>query len=102
MLTVATVLAASLAQSKLNELITDGSWQTSGSSGDFSPEHPDYRWTCENASRNYGTNEVALHVTWTQRGQERSLTLSTLVYGDAYTASTDATSGTTADTGGAQ
>jgi prepilin-type N-terminal cleavage/methylation domain-containing protein len=97
--------AASLAQSKLNELITDGSWQTSGSSGDFSPEHPDYRWTCENASRNYGTNEVALHVTWTQRGQERSLTLSTLVYPDAYTASTDATSGTTdtaSATGGGQ
>src|SRR5262245_59015289 len=51
--------AASLAQSKLNQLIADGSWQTSGSSGDFAPDHPDYRWTCENVSRNYGTNEVA-------------------------------------------
>jgi prepilin-type N-terminal cleavage/methylation domain-containing protein len=93
--------AASLAQSKLNEMLIDGTWQTSGSSGDFAPEHPEYHWTCENAGRNYGTNEVAIHVTWTQRGQERTLSLSTLVYPNAYTSSSAGT-GTGTATGGGQ
>jgi general secretion pathway protein I len=98
-----TAEATSLAQSKLNELIADGSWQTSGTSGDFSPEHPEYRWTVENGSANYGTNEVAVRVTWTQRGQERNLSLSTLVYVSASASDTGASSGTSdAATGGGQ
>ena len=96
-----TAEATSLAQSKLNEMIADGSWQTSGTSGDFSPEHPEFRWTVENGSGNYGTNEVAVHVTWTQRGQERSLTLSTLVYVSASASDTGSgSSGTSSDAAG--
>ncbi len=93
-----TAEAASLAEMKLNELIVDGTWQTSGTTGDF-PDYPDYRWTCDNVSRDYGTNEVALHVTWTQRGQERSLSVSTLVYPNAYAGGTDTDSEDTDDTG---
>jgi type II secretory pathway pseudopilin PulG len=95
-----TAEATSLAQSKLNEMIADGSWQTSGTSGDFSPEHPEFHWTIENASANYGTNEVAVRVTWTQRGQERNLTLSTLVYVGTTTADTGSGSGTSSDAAG--
>ncbi|HEV2296164.1 MAG TPA: type II secretion system protein [Tepidisphaeraceae bacterium] len=100
-----TAEAASLAQAKLNELVLDGTWQTSGTTGDF-PDHPEYRWTCANVSRDYGTYEVALTVTWTQRGHERMLSLSTLVYPDAYagagTMSTDTPAEGSDSTGGAQ
>jgi hypothetical protein len=97
-----TAEAASLADAKLNELIADGNWQ-SGASGDFLPDHPEYRWSSENVSRDYGTNEVALHVTWTQRGQERTYTLTTLVYPDAYAPATSTDAETDpAAAGGAQ
>ena len=103
-----TAEAASLAAGKLNELIVDGSWQTSGNTGDFAAEnHPEYTWTCENASRDYGTYEVVLTVAWTQRGQERNLRLSTLVYpsgstGAAGTTGTGTESAGSTATGGAQ
>ena len=94
-----TAEATSLAEMKLNELVADGTWQTGGTGGDFADQNqPDYRWTCENASRDYGTHEVILHVTWTQRGQERTLSLATLVYPDAYAAGTTSTSTATGGT----
>ena len=94
-----TAEAASLAEMKLNELIADGTWQTGSAGGDFADQNlPDYRWTCENAARDYGTNEVIVHVTWTQRGQERTLSLATLVYPDAYAGTTS----TSTATGGTQ
>ena len=98
-----TAEASSLAEMKLNELVADGTWQTGGTGGDFADQNqPDYRWTCENASRDYGTHEVILHVTWTQRGQERSMSLATLVYPDAYLGSTSTSTGTSTATGGGQ
>lgn len=99
-----TAEAASLAEAKLNELIIDGAWQTSGTSGEF-PDHPAYRWTCDNVSRDYGTNEVAVTVTWMQRGQERRLTLTTLVYPNANGAATETDASSDADaaaTGGGE
>ena len=75
-----TAEAATLADAKLNELIADGTWETSGTTGDFEPDHPSYTWTCENLSRDYGTSEVVLHVKWLQRGAERTLSISTLVH----------------------
>jgi prepilin-type N-terminal cleavage/methylation domain-containing protein len=95
-----TAEAASLAEAKLNELVADGSWQTSGQTGDF-PDNPEYHWTCENTSRDYGTSEVALHVTWTQRGVERSMSLSTLVNTSTSTTTSGTTgTGTSSATGG--
>jgi prepilin-type N-terminal cleavage/methylation domain-containing protein len=94
-----TAEATSLAEMKLNELVADGTWQTGGTGGDFADQNqPDYRWTCENVSRDYGTHEVILHVIWTQRGQERILSLATLVYPDAYAGTTS----TSTATGGTQ
>lgn len=90
-----TAEAATLAESKLNELIADGSWQTSGTTGSFAPDHPEYTWTCENVSRDYNMNEVRLQVKWVQRGAERTLDVSTLVYPSASaTGSTTTTGGT--------
>jgi prepilin-type N-terminal cleavage/methylation domain-containing protein len=96
-----TAEAATLADAKLNELIADGSWQTSGTTGNFAPDHPEYTWTCENVSRDYGTNEVVLHVKWMQRGAEKVVSISTLVYQSAYdSGSTVTTGGSTSSTGG--
>ena len=99
-----TAEAASLAEMKLNELVVDGSWQTGNAGGDFSDQNqPDYRWTCESAARDYGTSEVVVHVTWTHRGQERTMSLATLVYPDAYLGgTTTSTGGTSTATGGGQ
>ena len=103
-----TAEAASLAEGKLNELIVDGTWQTSGNTGDFAAENrPEYSWTCENASRDYGTYEVILRVAWNQQGRERTLSLATLVYpnamtGAAGTTDTNATAPDPAAAGGAQ
>jgi general secretion pathway protein I len=71
--------AASLAEAKLNQLVVTGEWQFAGQSGDFGAQWPGYRWTVETAQRDYGVTEIALHVTWQERGgKDRSLTLSTL------------------------
>ena len=74
-----TAEAASLAQTKLNEFIIDPV-NNSATSGDFGAEHPGYRWTIETAARNYGVTEVMIRVTWTERGRERSLLVTTMAY----------------------
>jgi prepilin-type N-terminal cleavage/methylation domain-containing protein len=77
--------ATSLAQTKLYEL-TNGS--TGGAqSGDFAPDFPGYRWTSQIISADYGVNQIDLHVTWEDRGQERRMTLSTLFNPDSTTSS---------------
>src|SRR5437867_3691012 len=76
--------AASLAQSKLNELATEAQYATGTStaggnqSGDFAPEYPEFHWTSATTQRDYGLTELDLSVTWTERTQERSIALSTL------------------------
>ena len=75
--------AATLAEAKLNELVVQGQGTVATASGDFAPDHPDYRWLCQNAERDYGVSEVAVRVSWTERGQERSLIVSTLAYENA-------------------
>ncbi|HZL37803.1 MAG TPA: type II secretion system protein [Tepidisphaeraceae bacterium] len=82
--------AASLAESKLNELIATGMWQNSALQGDFSLEGwPDYTWSAQlqqwgQANGAQGTNivqEMDLQVLWNGPvGQPQSVTVSTLVY----------------------
>lgn len=73
--------AASLAETKLAELLADGSWQSGDQSDDFGTERPGWRWaaTVEDWS---GTTlrQVELRVTWTSRGHERSVAITTLAY----------------------
>ncbi len=71
--------ASALAQTKLNEFIIDPG-NNAATSGDFAPEHPQYRWSIESVARDYGLSEVMIRVTWTERGRERSLLVSTLSF----------------------
>jgi len=73
--------AASLAEAKLNELLTTNAWQSSELSGDFGQDWPGYRWTAAVQSW-LGTTvqQVAVTVKWTALGKSRSVTLTTLVY----------------------
>ena len=73
-----TAEATTLAESKLNELVADGSWLTSGQGGDFAPDKPDYRWECVTESHDYGLSQVAVRVVWKERGQDRDLIVCTL------------------------
>ena len=82
-----TAEASSLAQSKLNDLLTQGVSSASGLAGDFSPEHPEYQWSYQSAPRDFGVTEVRLIVTWLEQGRQRTMNLSTLTY------STDTTGG---------
>ena len=73
--------AASLARTKLTELTSSQDWQTSEKRGDFGSDWPGYQWTA--AVSNWTDSVVSqldLTVTWQSQGQQRSLTLSTLVY----------------------
>ena len=80
--------AATLGEAKLTELVTTSEWSTSGSDGDFGPDFPQYRWTIETAQRDMDVTELLLSVFWQDRGQDRSVKLSTFVY-----VSTGATTG---------
>ena len=73
--------AASLAESKLAELVATGDWQGADLSGDFGPESPGYRWSADVADWESETlRQVAVTVEWTARSARRTVTLTTLVY----------------------
>ena len=73
--------AASLAETTLAELLATGAWQNGDLSGDFGPEQPQYHWIAEVRDWEATTlRRMDVHVQWTARGQERSVTLTTLVY----------------------
>ena len=75
------VEATALAGNQLAELVATGGWQAPGLSGDFSPEWPDYQWTAEVTDWQGTTlKQLQVRVTWTSRGSEHSLALTTLVY----------------------
>jgi prepilin-type N-terminal cleavage/methylation domain-containing protein len=73
-----TTQAALLGEMMLNELVASGQWTASGISGDFAPDWPQYRWTCQTYGRDFGTSEVVVEVSWDERGRERVLRFSTL------------------------
>jgi len=85
-------VAASLAQTQLDELVATSDWSESSTSGDF-PDFPGYTWTADVAERESTTLlEVEVSVLWQARGQERSVTLDTLVYTGGGTGSAGTTS----------
>ena len=87
--------AARLAQSKLEELQLSGDSLASGG-GDFGQDYPRYKWTSQvgTSANEYGLVEVRVFVTWLDRNQDRSVSVSTFV-------SDSSTSGTsTSLTGG--
>jgi hypothetical protein len=72
-----TAEAAALGEAQLNRLVTTQDWQFGSVSGDFSPQWPDYKWSVETFPRDFSVTEIVLHVTWLDRGRERSLSVST-------------------------
>lgn len=75
------VEAGNLARAKMSELTATGTWQTAELSGDFGTDWPAYRWTGLLTEYD-GTKlqQLDVTVTWTARGRDRAVTLTTLVY----------------------
>lgn len=72
--------ASALAEWRLNEIVALRDPALYSGVGDFAPHFPEYRWQIENAPADFAMTEVWITVSWQVRGQERSLSLSTLVY----------------------
>ena len=81
--------ATSLAEQKLHELTTIT--MPSGSQSGAFADYPDYRWTCQVASLDYGVRELDLRVTWDDRGQEHGISVSTLFNPNLSAAATGTT-----------
>lgn len=71
--------AGLLAESRLNEILALRGTTSFSGAGSFDG-YPDYRWEAQSSPSNFGLTEVWVTVSWQQRGQERSVELSTLVY----------------------
>lgn len=71
--------AAALADTRINQLIHSGSPTLAGTAGDFGDAWPTYRWACQVQGRDYGLSELQVTVSWTERGVEQSLSVSTLI-----------------------
>jgi general secretion pathway protein I len=89
--------AASLTNSKLNELVATGQWQSGQLSGDFGTDWPDYTWSAQLNDYDGTNKQLDVTVNWIGRGGEQeAMTLSTLVYpGNPLSSSSN-----TLDTGG--
>jgi len=74
--------AASLAQTKLAEIVATGELYDAEMSGDFGEELPEYTWAARvnEWEEDARLVQVDVAVLWTRRGQERYVVLSTLVY----------------------
>ena len=84
--------AGGLASEKVAELVATNAWSGGVMSGDFSPNWPNYRW--QGAIQQFNGDQSGLNlqqldvqVIWTERGQNQSVTESTLVYDRANAAS---------------
>ena len=75
------VQAASLAQSKLVEIVTAGAPYDAEMNGDFGQDLPEYAWTAETRQwEDPRLTQVDVSVMWVRRSYEHDITLSTLVY----------------------
>ena len=73
--------AASLAQSKLDELVVSREVYESEMEGDFGEDLPGFTWTAQvNDWDDSGLVEVNVSVVWERRDRSYDVTLSTLVY----------------------
>jgi prepilin-type N-terminal cleavage/methylation domain-containing protein len=83
--------AATLAETKLNESVSQGDFNTGGQ-GDFGTDFPLYRWTLQTTQHDLDVTEVMVTVNWSERGDNRALNLSTFVF--TGSASSTTTGGT--------
>jgi prepilin-type N-terminal cleavage/methylation domain-containing protein len=74
--------AASLAKTKLSELIVTGDWENGNQQGAFARDDwADYKWSVTVTNwTDTSVRLVELTVTWLSMGRQRGVTLSTLMY----------------------
>ena len=73
--------AASLAQSKMAELVATGQYHDAQMEGDFGEDLPEYTWTAEvNDWEDDRLVQLDVAVRWTRREREHQVVLSSLVY----------------------
>ncbi len=73
--------ACAMAELQLAEILLEEDWKNGDQSGNFEPDHPDYKWTLTTTRRpEPGLRQVDLTVFWQHRGHEKSIYLATLVY----------------------
>ncbi|MBP7052275.1 MAG: type II secretion system protein [Phycisphaerae bacterium] len=74
--------AASLAKTKLSELIVTGDWENGNQQGEFDEDDwADYKWSATVTNwTDTSVRLVELTVTWQSMGRQRGVTLSTLMY----------------------
>ena len=91
-----TVLATAFAQSILNETLTNPDLAAGTADGDFSPEHPEFRYesAVEDSAEETGLLMVSVTVYWRNGRTERQVHLATQVLDPATAAGTVDTTGT--------
>ena len=74
--------ALDLAQSKMDEVLLEETWQSSASqSGRFDDEFDDYEWALDVSDwTESDVKEVNVYVYWDQRNRQEYIQLTTLVY----------------------
>ena len=72
--------ASQLAEMRLTEVLALADSSVLAGSGTFAPDWPEYSWEAQTYTADFGLTEVEVRVTWLERGIERAVTLSTLVY----------------------
>ena len=78
-----TIEAASLAKTKLTELMAADEWDSGSGTGDFGTDWPGYRWSTEVFNWTDSiVSQVDLTVYWQAQGEEQSVTLTTLAYSE--------------------
>ena len=93
------VEAVSLAEMKLAEMSATAQEQQAASNGDFGADFPGYRYTTTIEVREQNLNQISVRVTWTSRGQERFVDLTSMVYTPDTSTSGTGTSGAPGSTG---
>ncbi|MHC4606102.1 MAG: prepilin-type N-terminal cleavage/methylation domain-containing protein [Planctomycetota bacterium] len=70
-----------LAQMKMVELETGETAVNMGDEGDFSPDHPEFKYSIESDfSEEISMYEVRITVSWEERSEEQTFTLTRLLY----------------------
>ena len=96
--------AAGLAESKLNELLATGEWQSGQTSGDFGSDWPEFHWNATISSWQYdttnaGLQQIDLEVTYKFRNTDEAVKVSTLTYVRADNTGTGSSTGNSTGTG---